>query len=156
MINEHVSYSSMGTCNSLRHKSLDQQLLNTKYGHSDYIHDANNSHQPSYSIVSPVKLSLYTLQVYTHKVYVYLRSIVCKNMISTKQNKKRAMMKAVTCEFASNHDETQSKTLTGNAEPSIFSTIPYNKNNSGRRLGEQQLIRDDLLLLDFTLEELSS
>lgn len=55
-------------------------------------------------------------------------------------------MKAVTCESASNYDETQSKTLTGNnAEPSIISTIPYHKNNSGR-LGEQRLIRDDLLL----------
>jgi len=61
----------------------------------------------------------------------------------TKQ-KTRAMMKAVTCEFTSSNDETQSKTLTGNAVPSITDTIPYHKKNS--RLGELRLIYDSLLL----------
>lgn len=65
------SYSSTDSCNSCLHKSSAQHILYTRYSHIDYIHDAKNRHQPSYSQFLVTALALYAFLVYTMKVYTY-------------------------------------------------------------------------------------
>lgn len=74
--NELVSCSSKGIYKSLMHKFSDQVSLSTRHDYNDYIHDDSNHRQLSHSY-SILNISyLYTLVVFTLKVYMYHRSIV--------------------------------------------------------------------------------
>lgn len=75
--------SNTEICKSYLHKSVDLDLLNTKYDHTYCIHDDNNFHQLSGSCYSFLQSYIYTYGVYTLKVYMYLRSIYCMNTTQT-------------------------------------------------------------------------